>query len=147
MVYFFQMTISCDHSIALENLVYVLEKVGLNTLGFSFALVFVVPSNIAKDFLRQKITWADSFDDLRSSPVEQIREIGPKSAKKLRSSPFNINSKYDFYVAAQDQALLEQMIVFIKKSYISNFMAIVDGVEQYKELANIPQFILGIEVE
>jgi hypothetical protein len=146
MVYFFQMTISRDHSIALENLVYVVEKFGLNTLGFSFALVFVVPSIIEKDFPKQRITGADSFDDLGNLPVEQIRGIGPNSAKKLRSSPFNINSKYDFYVAAQDQALREQM-KFIQKSYISNFMLIVDGVKKYKELVNIPQFVLGIEVE
>jgi hypothetical protein len=123
------------------------EKFELNKHGFPFALVFVVPSNIEKDFPKQKTTEDDPFDDLKNLPVEQIRGIGPKSAMKLRSSPFNISSKYDFYIAAQDQALLEQMIVFIKKSYISNFMAIVGGVEQYKELANIPQFVLGIEVE
>ena len=59
-------------------------------------------SNIEKDFPKQKITGADSFDDLGNLPVEQIRGIGPNSAKKLRSSPFHINSKYDFYVASQD---------------------------------------------
>jgi hypothetical protein len=147
MVYLFQMTISRDHSIGFENLVYVVKKFELNKDGFSFALVFVVPSNIEKDFPKQKITGADSFDDLKDLPIEQIRGIGPKSAMKLKSAPFNMYSKYDFYVAAQDQALRDQMTAFIKKSYISNFMAIVDGVKQYKELANIPQFVLGIKVE
>jgi hypothetical protein len=147
MVYLFQMTISRAHSIGLENLIYIMEKFELNKLGFSFALVFVVPSNIEKDFPNQRITEDDSFDDLKKLPVEQIHGIGPKSAMKLRSSPFNISSKYDFYIAAQDQALRDQMIVFIQKSYISNFMAMVDGVKQYKELANIPQFVLSIEVE
>jgi hypothetical protein len=47
----------------LENLVYSLKKFELNKLGYSFALVFVVPSNIANDFLKQKITGADAFDD------------------------------------------------------------------------------------
>jgi hypothetical protein len=63
MVYLFQTTTSRDHSIGLENLVYSLKKFELNKLGYSFALVFVVPSNIANDFLKQKITGADTFDD------------------------------------------------------------------------------------
>lgn len=147
MVYLFQMVISRDHSIGLENLVYIVKKFELNKLGFSFVLIFVIPSNIENDFPKQKITGADSFDDLKNLPVEQIRGIGPKSAIKLRSPPFNISSKNDFYVAAQDQTLLKQMAVFVKQSYISNFLVIVDGVQQYKELANIPQFVLGIEVE
>jgi hypothetical protein len=147
MVYLFQMTISRDHSISLENLVCIVKNFELNTLGFSFALVFVVPSKIGKDYPKQKITGADSFDDLKNLPAEQIRGIGPKCAMKLRSSPFNIYSKYDFYFSAQDPALLEQMMVFIQKSYISNLVGIVDDVKQYKELANISQFVLGIEVE
>jgi hypothetical protein len=147
MIYLFQMTVSRDHSISLENLVYIVKKFELNKLGFTFALVFVVPSNIADDFPKQKITGADSFDDLKNLPVEGIRGIGPKSAMKLKSPPLNISSKYHFYVAAQDQSLLEQMMAFIKKTYISNFVDIVDGIKQYKELMNIPQFVLGIEVE
>jgi hypothetical protein len=146
-VYLFQMTISRDHSIDLENLAYIVKTFELNRLGFSFALIFVVPSNIEKYFPKQKITGADLFDDLSNLPVEQIRGIGPKSAMKLRSSPFNIKSKYDFYLAAQDRALHNQMTAFIPKNCISNFVIIVDGIKEYKELANIPQFVLGIKVE
>jgi len=82
MVHMFQMTISRDCSIGLENLIYSLKKFELNKLGFSFALIFVVPSNIANDFPKQRITGADTFDDLKNLPIEQICGIGPKSATK-----------------------------------------------------------------
>jgi hypothetical protein len=148
MIYLFQMTVSRDRSIGFENLIYIMKKFELNKFGFSLALIFVVPSSIANDFPEQKITGADSFDDLQNLPVEDIRGIGRVSAPKLRFPPLNISTKYDFYVAAQNQSLLEQMIAIIKKkTTISNFVETVDGINQYKELINIPQFVLDIDVE
>ena len=148
MIYLFQMTVSRDHSIGFENLIYIMKKFELNKFGFSLALIFVVPLSIANDFPEQRITGADSFDDLKNLPVEDIRGIGRVSAPKLRSPPLNISSKYDFYIAAQNQSLLEQMIAIVKKkTTISNFVDTVEGINQYKELISIPQFVLGIDVE
>ena len=147
MIYLFQMTISRDHSLALENLIYIMNKFQLPKRGFPFALIFVVPLNIAKDFPRQKITGSDSYDDLKNRPVEKIHRIGPKTAGKLRSAPLNISSMLQFYDAAKNESLLQQMLAITSKSCISNFVEMVNGLQQHKGLINIPQFVLGIDVE
>jgi hypothetical protein len=146
MVYLFQITISRDHSIDLKNLIEIVMKFELNKCGFPFALVFVVPSNMVNDYPKQMITGADLFDDLENRSVEEIRGIGPKTAKKL-TRDLKISSQHDFYTAAHDKVLLQKLMVIVKTSYISKFVEIVDGIQQYKELINIPQFVLGINVE
>ena len=147
MIYLFKMTISRDHSLALENLIYIMNKFELPKRGFDFALIFVVPLNMAKDFPKQKITAGYTFDDLKNSPVEMIHRIGIKTAKTLRSAPLNISSMLQFYDAAQNESLLQQMLAITSKTCISNFVEIVNGLQQYKGLINIPQFVLGINVE
>jgi hypothetical protein len=146
MVYLFQITISRDHSIDLKNLIEIVMKFELDKLGFPFALVFVVPSKMVNDFPKQKITGAHSFDDLKNRSVDEIRGIGPKTAMKL--IPLNISSQHDFYTAARDEGRLKELMDIVKnKNCIFKFVEIVDGIKQYKELIDIPQFVLGINVE
>jgi hypothetical protein len=145
MIYLFQMTVSRDHSIPLENLTYVMKKFELDQHGLPFALIFVVPSNSADDFPKQKITGAHSFNDLQNRSVVEIRGIGDKTAMQL--SFLKISTQHDFYTAACDEGRLEELRGIVKnKTCISNFVAFVDGIKQYKELINIPQFVLGIDV-
>ena len=146
MIYLFQMTVSRDHSISLENLTYVMKKFELNKHGLPFALIFVVPSNMVNDYPKQKITAAHSFDDLKNRSVDEIRGIGPKTAMKLSS--LNISSQHDFYTAARDEGRLKELMDIVKnKNCVFKFVEIVDGIKQYKELIDIPQFVLGINVE
>jgi hypothetical protein len=145
MIYLFQMTVSRDHSISLENLIYAVKKFELNKHGLPFALMFVVPSNIANDFPMQKITGVHSLNDLKNRSVDKIRGIGDKTAMQL--SFLKISTQHDFYTAACDEGRLKELMGIVKnKSCISNFVAMVDGIKQYKELINIPQFVLGIDV-
>jgi len=147
MIFLFQMTISCDHSIRFEDLIYIIKEFEPTKLAYRFALIFVVPLNIADDFPKQRITGATLFDDLKNSPVENIRGIGPILGAQLRSSPYNISTMYDFYVATQDQLRCETMTRFLRKPFISNFVTIVDDIKLCKNLIDIPQFVLGIDVE
>jgi len=117
MIFLFQMTISCDHSIRFEDLIYIIEKIEPTKLAYRFALIFVVPLNIADVFPKQKITGATLFDDLKNSPVENIRGIGPILGAQLRSSPYNISTMYDFYVATQDQSRRETMTSFSSQAF------------------------------
>jgi hypothetical protein len=146
MIYLFQMTVSRDHCISLENLTYVMKKFELNKHGLPFALIFVVPSNMVNDYPKQKITAAHSFDDLKNRSVDEIRGICPKTAMKLSS--LNISSQQDFYTAARDEGRLKELMDIVKnKNCILKFVEIVDGIKQYKDLIDIPQFVLGINVE
>jgi hypothetical protein len=146
MIYLFQMTVSRDHSISLENLIYVVKKFELNKHGLPFALIFVVPSNIANDFPKQKIAGAHSFNDLKNRSVVEIRGIGDTIAQKL--IPMKISTQHDFYNAAHDEVLLQKLNGIVRnKNCIPKFVDMVDGIKQYKELIDIPQYVLGINVE
>jgi hypothetical protein len=82
---------------------------------------------------------------LQNRSVVEIRGIGYTIAKKLSS--LEITTQHDFYTAACDEGRLEELRGIVKnKTCISNFVAFVDGIKQYKELINIPQFVLGIDV-
>jgi hypothetical protein len=137
------MTVSRAHGIAFENIVSTVKKYKLDKLGFSFALVFLVPSDIANQFPKQKIS--GGVDDLKNSDVQQIRGIGKESAKQLKS--LKIFTMHDLFVAIQDELILKKMQNFIKSAYISEFRASVEQIQKYEVLSAIPQYILAIKVE